>query len=288
MTFAPYELDRPRGLPQGTLLCLPGLNSGAYIFTGARDMLPHWDVVRFATPGVAGVPLPLPFSAKSYAEHVVKHLHAHGPLVSPVVVVGHSLGGFAAQELVRLGVLPISRLVLVSTSRGQPDTIRDLQQMERAMGMNFWQFSKLLEEQAAQGLRPLFGPQFPEHNPAIYQHFVAQRAAALPSTAATMAQLSAGGIFSSRRWLKTLNLPTLVMHGTGDILISHASGRALAESLPHGRLLSLYNVGHFPMLETPTFWKHVADFCHGATLGNRVEPLPSWRGWLRTLWERQG
>jgi hypothetical protein len=56
------------------------------------------------------------------------------------------------------------------------------------------------------------------------------------------------------------------------------SGRKLAESLPNGRWLPLYGVGHFPMLEHPRFGAHVADFLHGATLGER--PMPkSWAIW---------
>ena len=272
----------------GTLVCLPGVNSGAYLFTGAAAALPGWRVMRLATPGVEGVPLPLPFSAKAYAKSA-HHLLAKLPAsAGPLVVLGHSLGGYAAQELARLLGEQLSRLVLVSTSAGQPHTARDVAAMEGKMGQSFWQFMQALEANPEQGLKPLFGPRWPLQQPQAYARFVAQRTAALPSKAATLSQLTAGGLFSSVRWAAKLKCPTLVMHGTDDILVSPASGKALAAAMPNAHLLLLHEVGHFPPLEHANFWQYVADFCHGHHLGDKIIQRSGWSEWFQDLWERQG
>ncbi len=284
----PYELDSPSGQPQGTLVCIPGLNSGAYMFTGARAVLPQWRIMRLATPGVAGVPLPMPFSIKAYAKHVQQQLQMLPPAAGPLVVLGHSLGGYAAQELARLMGQQITRLVLVSTSAGQPHTTSDVARMEAAMGQSFWQYMKDLQANPEQGMRPLFGPSFPVQQAAQYQAFIAQRNACAPHGSATLAQLAAGGLFSSVRWAHKLTQPVLVLHGTEDILVSPQSGKALAASLPNAHLLLLHGVGHFPPLEHYNFWYYVADFCHGQHLGDKIIQHSGWGQWWRDLWERQG
>jgi pimeloyl-ACP methyl ester carboxylesterase len=280
----PFEVDEPQGPPVGTLVCISGLNSGAYMFTGARLLLPRWRIIRFNTPGSAGVPLPLPFSVHRYAEHVQKHLGILQLHQDPVVVLGHSLGGYVAQELARLWPNTVTRLILVSTSRGQPDTTADMRAFEERLGQSFWGFSQHLEADPARALIPFFGPHFQVRHPAIYEHFLQNRAACLPTKAATLAQISAGAIFSSVRWLNRIHIPALVVHGTADILVSFTSGQKLAASLPQGRLLPLHDVGHFPPLEHPKFWEYVSQFCQGITLGEVVEPAPTFLTLLKRFW----
>lgn len=282
--FMPFELDEPSPPAVGTLVCIPGLNSGAYMFTGARSALPRWRIVRFNTPGLPGVPLPLPFTVHAYAEHVRKHLGLLQLGQQPVVVLGHSLGGYTAQELARIWPSMVAKLVLVGTSRGQPDTTRDMKALEEHIGQNFWAWSKQLERDPTTALKPLFGPDFTIRQPDIYMRFIAQRAAAMPEKSATLAQITAGGLFSSMRFVKRLPQPALVVHGTADMLVSFKSGQQLAAALPHGRLLALHDVGHFPPLEHPKFWHYVAEFCEGATLGDDVAPAPNFWTALKRFW----
>ena len=285
--FPPFERDEPQGRVAGTLVCLSGLNSGSYLFTGARAALPNWRIMRFNTPGVPGTTMPLPFTAASYAKQVATFLQGV-PMAQPLVVLGHSLGGYAAQELARLGTPAIQRLILVSTGRGQPDTTRDLALLQRASGQSFWEFSRAIGSNPAQAMQPLFGPRWTEQNPAAYQHFLQQRQAYLPDKTATLAQISAGGGFSSVRWAHTLNCPTLVLHGTADVLISPNSGRTLAAAIPNARYMPLLDVGHFPMLEHPQFWEYVGTFAGGTALGEPVTATENWLHKLKAYFTREG
>ena len=62
------------------------------------------------------------------------------------------------------------------------------------------------------------------------------------------------------RALSTLTLPTLVMHGTLDLLIKPAGGYATAEAIPGAKLVMLDGVGHgaFPRQIWPTMLDNIA------------------------------
>jgi pimeloyl-ACP methyl ester carboxylesterase len=56
--------------------------------------------------------------------------------------------------------------------------------------------------------------------------------------------------------LKTLEVPTLVIHGLDDILIDPSGGRRTAELVPGARLLMLEDMGHD---RPPALWPAVLD-----------------------------
>ena len=49
----------------------------------------------------------------------------------------------------------------------------------------------------------------------------------------------------------TLDLPVLVLHGSGDRIVPAGAGRYLSEQLPQGRLVLLEGAGHAPFLSRP-------------------------------------
>ena len=52
---------------------------------------------------------------------------------------------------------------------------------------------------------------------------------------------------STPRWidrLETLDVPTLVIHGTEDIILPYEHGKALAKAIDGAELLTLEGVGH--------------------------------------------
>jgi pimeloyl-ACP methyl ester carboxylesterase len=56
--------------------------------------------------------------------------------------------------------------------------------------------------------------------------------------------------------LKTLNVPTLVIHGLDDTLIDPSGGRRTAELVPGARLLLVEDMGHD---RPPELWPHLVD-----------------------------
>ncbi|MBI1309164.1 MAG: alpha/beta fold hydrolase [Proteobacteria bacterium] len=275
----PAYIDHQPKESVGTLVCLPGVNSGAYIFKDAVAQLGKaWRIIRINVPGVDGVALELPFSAKSYARHVWHVLDQLG-VKEPVMLLGHSMGGFAVQEMVRMQPERVKRLVLVSTSRGQPDMTADLTAMQTVIGKTFWQLAQDWEMNAENAMKMLFGKHFVRTRPDAYRAFIKERESHLPSATARLAHLSAGGSFSSAGWVRKIENPALVIHGTDDVLVRAQSGRKLAQNLPNGRWLELYGVGHFPLLENEQFWQRVGEFISGVPMGMQLEKPES--AWLR-------
>jgi pimeloyl-ACP methyl ester carboxylesterase len=254
-----------------TLVILPGMNSGAYLFAAAQAALgPRVKVLALDPPGVGRpplLPLGLPFSAGGYARAVLRLLEERK--LQKICVLGHSLGSFAAQELARLAPGRVEKLVLVSASSGQPGMTRDLGSFQAKVGKSFWEVNQLIERDAAEGMKVFFGKSFVDHNPRAYEAFIAARAENLAGAAATLAHMAAGGTFGSGRWVHKLNLPVLVIQGGADVLISPASARALAAAMPQARYLELHGVGHFPMLEHADFWRYVGEFLEGSVMGER-------------------
>jgi pimeloyl-ACP methyl ester carboxylesterase len=261
------------------LIILPGVNSGAYLFEGARE-LKDVEVVRLDPPGVGKMlPLTLPFTPKAYAREVLRYMDLHN--IWQADILGHSMGGFAAQELVQMSPDRVNRLILVSTSAGQPGTTRDVAAMPGKIKMGFWEFNQLIEHEPLEGMKVLFGKRFVTHHPHLYGEFIKQRTAHLPAGSVSLAHLTAGGAFSSQRWIRKLNVPALVIHGSDDVLVSAQSGRELAGYLPDARYIELHGVGHFPMLEHEKFWSYVKGFLAGDGAGLRVEASQPTGMWSR-------
>jgi pimeloyl-ACP methyl ester carboxylesterase len=57
--------------------------------------------------------------------------------------------------------------------------------------------------------------------------------------------------------LQSLETPTLIIHGTGDLAIGFDGGEKLAELIPRARLVALEGMGHFPL--DPSRWTVMAE-----------------------------
>lgn len=261
------------------LVVLPGVNSGPYLF---EDIVPKLGqthrIIVANPPGCGGTKLPTPLTAQVYAQTVLALL-ASLEVVGNFTLLGHSLGSFAAQELAKLVPERVERLVLVSTSIGQPYMARDTLQIAKHTGMSFWDLSRAIGKDAATHMKHFFGPAFPIQNHAGYMAFIAKRQANLASKTVTVAQFAAGGAFSSYAWAHTLTAPTLVIQGGADILTPPGSARVLAQRIPNARYVEFYGVGHFPMLEHEGFYPCVGRFLVGHVEGEKLEDNPS-------LWQR--
>jgi fermentation-respiration switch protein FrsA (DUF1100 family) len=70
-----------------------------------------------------------------------------------------------------------------------------------------------------------------------------------PSLVGYTAQLWAAATWSSLRWLPSVRLPVLVVHGGGDRLVPAANAVQLARLLPESRLHVLPGEGHLLVVD---------------------------------------
>jgi pimeloyl-ACP methyl ester carboxylesterase len=68
-----------------------------------------------------------------------------------------------------------------------------------------------------------------------------------------------------RGWLRRIAVPTLVLWGASDGIVSPDYGRAYAKLIPNARFELIEKAGHQPEIEQPAkFVAHVAGFMSGS------------------------
>ncbi|MEU3573531.1 alpha/beta fold hydrolase [Kitasatospora sp. NPDC036755] len=177
----------------------------------------------------------------------------------PVVVVGHSGGGYAALAWAAglsagkggAGVKRLAGLVLVSTaSHGQDTPASEVKMMGSKL------FSRALGTPWL-GRRLLSGTHGPAASLTVREANRRLFAATSPAVRAACFASSQG--MDQRAGLAGITAPTAVITGTEDKVVKPDFSRELAAALPHAELHRIPDTGHMVPLETP---QHVAHHVH--------------------------
>jgi pimeloyl-ACP methyl ester carboxylesterase len=216
------------------------------------------DVILFDNAGVASSGGETPGTVSEMARHALVFSDALG--LKKFSVVGFSLGGMIAQQLALDHPDRVNRIVLLGTGPrgGEGMTFTELSAEERADPERFLLaafFSPTDASQAAGG---------------AYLKRLAARARDrdLPvSTKAAEAQLHAirewGAVPPKDRYatLPKIKHPTLVVHGTKDIVVKSVNAFILAEHLPDAQLILYPDSSHGAQYQhAELFLKHVKLF----------------------------
>lgn len=229
-----------------TVLMLHGLSGGSLAFAPQLETFSvrGFRAVAWDMPGY-GHSAPIePYTFKGLAESAVQLIEALGG--HPVAVVGHSMGGMVAQELVARRPDLVTRLVLSGTAP------------RFGGGSEYWRRKFVDERMApleagesmaslAQSLIPtLVGPRALPEGVRLAQHCMAQVPVAVYRRA-----LEALAAFDRRRELARISCPTLVLAGEQDTVAPAALMHRMAVEIPGATYLSLDGVGHIAPLEQP-------------------------------------
>ena len=71
-------------------------------------------------------------------------------------------------------------------------------------------------------------------------------------------------------FIKKVECPAFILHGTKDRLISFRQGQMLAELAPHGKLMPIEGGGHNNLPEFPEYHDHLWDILHDEALYRRI------------------
>jgi pimeloyl-ACP methyl ester carboxylesterase len=173
--------------------------------------------------------------------------------VRPFALIGHSLGGYIVLEMMRQQPQRVAKLLLMNTqARLDPPevtqrrlaTIEMIRQgkFEEAMEANFPMLvhpSRVDDETLKERMRLTRQDTGPE----VY----------LRHQAAIMSRID------SRPSLKDIRVPTLVVSGDADRLISNEYSREMAELIPRAKLEILAQCGHLSPMEQPEALVEVMD-----------------------------
>jgi len=227
------------------LLLIQGLGYGRHGWGPAPGMLAQsFQVVVFDNRGFGESDSPPgPYTTAQLARDGLAVLDAIE--VESANVVGISLGGMIAQELVLTAPERVRKLVLCSTTGGGPTAVPMPQQTVELMG----RAAHLDPQEALQ--RFVTNALSPDAPPELVSEIVAYRAANPPDGAGWFAQAAAGAAHDAMARLGEIRVPTLVVHGTADNVVDVGNARLLADAIGGARLELFEGVGHLLPWERP-------------------------------------
>jgi pimeloyl-ACP methyl ester carboxylesterase len=210
-------------------------------------------------PGLAG-------SLRSYAD-ILPGLWRHGPLTvarpteddtmaaiaariladAPLrfVLVGHSMGGYVALEIMRQAAERVARLALLNTS-ARTDTPEVTEARRRRVALT--RAGRYAEQQAAAFPNSVHPSR--SGDPRLME--ISRLAGEDVGPDAFIRQQTAiMGRSDSRPLLGAIRIPTLVLTSDTDLLVSNAFSQEMADLIPGARLVIVPDCGHSSPSEKP-------------------------------------
>lgn len=202
--------------------------------------------------GESDVP-PGPYTTAELAGDVVAVLDDAG--IDRAVLVATSLGGMIAQELAIRHPERLDALVLVCTTPGGDLAYPFPEQTRRLL-------AELPELDPREGLERAVRNALSEDAPdELVDRIMAHRLASPPDPVGWQAQAAAAGAHDAGDRLHLITAPTLVVHGTEDVVVDPRNAGVLAEHLPDAGVVLIEGAGHLLFWEEPAeFLRHIGDF----------------------------
>lgn len=236
------------------LLWVTGFAIGSEVFGPVLPLFaPHFDCVTYDNRGAgrSSVPL-LPTSMPEMAADAVRVLDALR--IDAAHVHGVSMGGMVAQELALRFPDRVRSLVLQGTSPGGPRSIAPPLRGAAALAVQRLPVPREARRRAA--VAALFSPAYAAAHPDDVAAHLHRLGADRAGVRGGLLHLWASAWHDTVSRLRTLQAPTLVLHGELDVLTPVANARLLARRIPGAELVVVPGTGHLPLLERP---EHVRD-----------------------------
>ncbi len=179
--------------------------------------------------------------------------------IEKAFVIGSSMGGMIAQELVLIHPEKVEKLILCSTNCGGSKSVPPSRKVLLLISQDTKGMTQ--EEMIRRSLPILFTKDFIKNNSEYIEDYV-RRSLIIPTNPKSfLRQVGAVMRFNSYRRLKNIDTPTLVMHGKKDILVPPQNGAMLAELISGAKLALFDNSPHLLYTEeTEIVVKTILDF----------------------------
>jgi 3-oxoadipate enol-lactonase len=237
------------------LVLVHGLGYARWGWEPVADLLARdFEVILFDNRGVGESDAPPgPYTTEQLARDVLGVIDEAG--LERVHLVGTSLGGMVAQELVLAAPKRVERLVLACTTPGGP------QCYPIPNGTLALMASAGTLEPAVALRRFVENALAPGASQELVERILVHRLANLQPLEGWQAQAAAGAAFDAFDRLTEIAQPTLVLHGTEDAVVDVRNADLLAERIPDARVELFSGCGHLFFWEQPElFVESVGEF----------------------------
>jgi 3-oxoadipate enol-lactonase len=237
-----YDVAGRRGPP---LVLLPGLGNRRFVWAEVPLALSdRYQVYSCDLRGYAGAASDGPFTIADLAEDVA--LLLRGLRIEGAVVVGHSQGGFVSLELALSNPDLVRALVLTASASCTDEYGRTLLRHWRALAER-GERRLLFDELFLWG----FSPHFCNERTREMQILKSLIGKAPFDLGVFIRHALACETHETRDRLPALRVPTLLLGGDGDIVMTLRHNRLLKQLMPHSELVTVPNAGHHLVGEAP-------------------------------------
>lgn len=230
------------------LLMIPGLGAGRSAFNQLVPGLSEtYHVITFDPRGIGESEGGGNTTLTAMALDVVAVLDAAG--ITASAVFGASMGGLVAQHLIVDHPSRVTDLILAATAPGGDDGV-DAAPADQAALLG--KGAKTPEDAYRLACTVLYSPQFQRTHSEFIEEQIRDRGRHPVRPRVFSAQYSAmWQPDHSFEALPAVRVPTLVMHGTDDVVIPFENARLLAAQIPGARLRPFEGCGHLFFHERP-------------------------------------
>jgi len=234
------------------LVLIAGLGYGLWMW---HKMIPglaeHFQVIAFDNRGAGQTDKPDgPYDVHVMAKDTAGLLDALG--LKDVAAMGHSMGGFIAQQLALNRPDLVGKLILSATNFGGPNHVPVTPE---AMAVIMDRSGDPVDV-IKRGIAVACAPGFSEAHPEVVEEMIAYRltnpvppAQYQAQTAVGLGLLSEEACFEHR--LKNIQAPTLILFGEYDKVVPLANAELLAQQISVSTIAILHEAGHMFPIEKP-------------------------------------
>lgn len=286
------------------LLLIEGLGYSSWMwYKQLPELSKHYKVIVYDNRGVGLTDKPdSEYTIELMADDAAALLTTLG--IESAHVLGVSMGGYIAQELAIRHPEKVRSLVLACTNMGEAGMLKRnstllngylklwglLPGMLEVSGKasvptltNNYGLSK--EDKILYGLSSAFTKEYFRDNPEEIDRIVKWRLDNPQPSYAWKRQFAAGVNFDSSNRAGGINVPTLVISGSKDIIVPNESSIKLAETIPGAELKILPGAGHLMFIERSVeFNESVTSFIDNLIIEKMEEAEESdEENWLKKL-----
>lgn len=235
------------------LLLISGLGYCAWYWHKiVPDLSNSYQVITFDNRGAGSSDKPGgTYSVRMMAEDATGLLDALG--IQNAYVMGHSLGGFIAQEMINLRPDLISKLILASTNHGGMNVIPITPEAMDVMTNRDGDPIEIVKR----GISISCAPGFIDRNEDLVQELIQYRFTNPVPPDQYQAQVMAGvgmaGLTDDQvaDRMAGIKIPTLILFGEYDMVVPPGNADLLADKIPDAEVEIINGAGHMFPIEDP-------------------------------------